>query len=95
MSDRGKLRLGRKSDIIHCLEDEVTTELQHTCPTPSDVAVLDGPAIVHMLKPGSAKTFGDYACDVFLPYVKLQLHKAQQVDILWDDYRPGSLKEQI
>jgi hypothetical protein len=47
-----------------------------------------------MLKPGSAKTFQDYANDVFLPYVKLQLDKAQRVDIVWDDYRPGTLKEQ-
>ncbi len=68
LSDRGKLRLGKKSDIIHCLED-VTTECHQTCP-PSDVAVLDGPAIVNMLKPGSAKIFSDYACDVFLPYAQ-------------------------
>ena len=56
LSDRGKLRLGKKSDIIHCLEDEVDTE--DTNPV-SDVVVLDGAAIVNMLKPGSAKTFGE------------------------------------
>lgn len=93
LSDRGKLRLGKKSDIIHCLEDEVTTEQEDTSPF-ADVVVLDGPAIVHMLKPGSARTFRDYAQDVFLPYVKLQLDKAQRIDIVWDDYRPGTLKEQ-
>ena len=47
-----------------------------------------------MLKPSSAETFGDYACDVLLPYVKLQLDKAQQVNIIWDDYRPRLLNEQ-
>ena len=47
-----------------------------------------------MLKPGSAKIFSDYACDVFLPYAKSQLDKAQRVDIVWDDYRPDSLKQQ-
>jgi hypothetical protein len=45
LSDRGKLRLGKKSDIIHCLEDEVNTE--DTNPL-SDVVVLDGAAIVNV-----------------------------------------------
>ena len=56
--------------------------------------VLDAAAIVNMLKPGSAKTFPNYARDVFLPYVKSQVDKAQRVDVVWDDYRPGTLKEQ-
>ena len=43
---------------------------------------------------GSSKTFRDYALNVFLPYVKLQLDKAQRVDIVWDEYRPGTLKQQ-
>jgi len=47
-----------------------------------------------MLRPGSSKSFGDYALNVFLPYVKLQLDKAQRVDIVWDVYRPGTLKQQ-
>lgn len=52
LSDRGNLRLGKKSDIIHCLEDEV--EMEDTDPI-ADVIVLDGAVIVNMLKPGSAK----------------------------------------
>ena len=48
----------------------------------SEVVVLDGAAIVNMLKPGSARTFQDYAKDVFLPYVKSQVDKAQRVDIV-------------
>ena len=56
--------------------------------------VLDAAAIVSILKPGSAKTFQDYARDVFLPYVKSQVDEVQRVDIVWDDYRPGTLKEQ-
>ena len=47
-----------------------------------------------MLKPGSSKTFKDYSQDVFLPYVQLQLEKVQRVDVVWDNYRSGSLKEQ-
>ena len=60
----------------------------------SEVVVLDGAAIVNMLKPGSARTFQDYAKDVFLPYVKSQVDKAQRVDIVWDDHREGTLKAQ-
>jgi hypothetical protein len=55
--------------------------------------VLDGPAIVNILKPGSSKTFKDYSQDVFFPYVNLQLDKVQRVDVVWDDYRCGSLIE--
>ena len=91
LSDRGKLRLGKKSDVLHCLEDEI--EAEDTNPL-CDVIALDVAAIVSMLKPGSAKTFQDYVRDVFLPYVKPQVDKAQRVDIVWDDYRPGTLKEQ-
>ena len=47
-----------------------------------------------MWKPGSSKTFKDYSQDVFLPYVQLQLEMVQRVDVVWDDYRSGSLKEQ-
>ena len=47
-----------------------------------------------MLKPAAARTFREYAQDVFLPYVEQQLDKAQRVDVVWDDYRPDSLKAQ-
>ena len=95
LSDRGQLRLGTKSDIVHCLEDTVVTTVEEDASlVVADVVMLDGPAIVNMLKPGSSKTFRDYAQDVFIPYAKLQLDKAQRVDIVWDEYRPGTLKQQ-
>jgi hypothetical protein len=53
----------KKSDTIYCLEDEANTE--DTNPL-SDVVVLNGAAIVNMLKQGSAKTFQDFANGVFL-----------------------------
>ena len=37
---------------------------------------------MNMLKHGSARSFQDYAKDVFLPYVKSQVDKAQRVDIV-------------
>ena len=45
LSDRGKLRLGTKSDIVHCLEDTVEED---TSLVVANVIVLDGPAIVHI-----------------------------------------------
>ena len=92
LSDRGKLKLGTKSDIVRCLEDVI--EEQDDITQSVEVVVLDGPAIVHMLKPAAAKTFREYAQDLFLPYVEHQLDKAQRVDVVWDDYRPDSLKAQ-
>ena len=45
---------------------------------------------MHKLKPAAARTFRD----VFVPYVEHQLDNAQRVDVVWDDYRPDSLKAQ-
>jgi hypothetical protein len=92
LSDAGKLRSGTKSDIVHCLEETVKEEESddHNI----DAVVLDGPAIVHMLKPGTAKTFQEYAQNVFVPYIEMQLAKSQRVDIVWDTYKRDSLKEQ-
>ena len=95
LSDRGKLRLGTKSDIVHCLEDTiVSVKEDDTSLVVADVVILNGPAIINMLKPGSSKTFKDYAQDAFLPYILMQLDKTQRVDIVWDIYKPGSLKQQ-
>ncbi len=35
-----------------------------------------------------------HAQDVFLPYVEHQLGKAHIIDVVWDNYRPDSLKAQ-
>ena len=55
-----------------------------------DVVILDGASMVHILQPGQARGFYDYAVNVFLPYILGQ--KAQRVDIIWDQYRYGSIK---
>jgi len=56
------------------------------------VTILDGAAIVNMLQPGAAKTFQDYATDVFVPYITSQLQHVTRLDIIWDVYTPESLK---
>ena len=84
------MRQGTKSDLLHCLEScaPCTTVSQQV-----DAKVLDGPAIVHMLQPGACKTFHTYATDIVMPYINSQLDSVQLVDVVWDRYLPGSLKQ--
>ena len=49
--------------------------MQVTC------TIFDGAAIVNMLRPGTAKTFQDYANDIFLPYITSQLQHVTRLDI--------------
>ncbi len=45
-----------------------------------------------MLRPGTFKTFDDYATDVFLSYISSHLKVVSRVDVVWDVYVPDSLK---
>ncbi|CAC5391639.1 unnamed protein product [Mytilus coruscus] len=65
------MRLGTKSDLLlKCLEPLTTT----TCDVPEvDVLVIDGAAIVNMLKPSTYRTFDDYADLIFCPYIRKHL----------------------
>ena len=89
LSNMGNLRLGGKSDLLHCLEN--LSAAKSEAPAVTDIT-LDGPAIVQMLKPGISKTFEVYAKEVFLPYISLQLCKATRIDPVWDIYLNDSLK---
>ena len=93
LSQNGKIRSGTKSDIVKCLEDLVTSK-EKTGKPDVDVIILDGSAIVNMLRPGYAKTFSDCAMQVFLPYVVSQTQYASRVDVVWDEYHPDSLKSE-
>ena len=91
LSQMGKLQTGTKSDLVGCLEDLVPT--QDLSPTPVvQVVLLDGAAIVNMLRPGFANTFSDYATEVFLPYITSQLQHVNRLDVVWDEYIADSLK---
>lgn len=57
-----------------------------------DMIALDGAVIVQLLKPGKAKTFADYASDVFLPFIQSQIARVERLDLVWDSYQPLSLK---
>ena len=49
-----------------CLES--ISEAQSIAPTATSI-VIDGAAILQMLKPDAAKAFEDYAHQVFIPYI--------------------------
>ena len=90
LSQYGKLRSGTKSDLLSCLEKNGPAQAQR----PSlEALLLDGAAIVKMIKPGASKTFQEYSETVFLPYVTNQLRNVERADVVWDRYLPGSLKD--
>ena len=61
-------------------------------PTGIDTIIIDGAAVVNMIKPGPEGTFIDYAEKSFLPFIKGQLRHARRVDVVWDEYIANSLK---
>jgi hypothetical protein len=42
---------------------------------------------------GKCKSFGDYATDVFVPFIIKQAQHTQRVDLVWDRYLTTSLKK--
>ena len=81
LSQNGCLRHGKKADLLSCLENEVDSKRQAS---ECDVIILDGAVIVNMIQPTGCKTFKDYALMKIMPYIVIQLEKADKVDIVWD-----------
>jgi len=57
--------------------------------------VLDGAAIVQMLKPAASKTFEEYAHiahQIFISYMSMKLQTVSRLDLVWDTYIADSLK---
>ena len=81
LSDRGKLRLGKKSDLLTILLEQVKVEKP---PIQYHVKVLDGAAIVHLLPTTNATTFEDYANATFIPHMNQNLRTCKRVDVVWD-----------
>ena len=91
LSQFGDLRSGTKADIAACLEE--FSESVADCPE-VDVMVLDGAAIICMLKPTGSMTSKQYADSVFLPYLNSLLKDILRLrlDVVWDVYTDDSLK---
>lgn len=90
ISHLGKLRPCAKSNLLQCLEDYITPT--DVCP-PVDVTIVDGAAIVNILRPGTSKTFVAYSNEVFLPHLQKHLKQStSRIDLVWDQYFKNSLK---
>ena len=50
-------------------------------------------AVAHFLPITEAVTFNDYAENIFIPYLSMQLQNKKRIDVVWDTYHPDSLKE--
>ena len=92
LSKHGKLRPGTKSDLVACMEstdtvDEADVNDSHP---DMDCKIIDGAAAVNMLPPKGAKTFQNYAHDVFIPYLRQQLQYVSWLDVVWDVYLANS-----
>ncbi len=92
LSTCGKMRFGVKADLLHCLESNLLEGNVNNGVPISDATILDGAAVVQMLNPKGSRTFQEYRESVFGPYIYIQLEKSNRVDIVWNVYRPNSLK---
>ncbi|KAG7161427.1 hypothetical protein Hamer_G014071, partial [Homarus americanus] len=91
LSQMGDLRTGTKSVLVHCLEDLIPVQENVSSPIVQAI-FLDGAAVVNMLRPDSARTFQDYANDIFMSSITFQLQHVARLGIIWDVYLPDSLK---
>ena len=90
ISDHGKLRLPtKKSELLACLD----VNTPPTEPSRFDAKIFDGATVVHALPINQASTFDEYGGMVFLPWMEQQLQSCDRVDVVWDSYRPDSVKE--
>ena len=85
LSKIGNLRSGNKADLTGCLRELVTEADGRK--VEAECIILDGAAVVNMLKPNGASTFREYATKEFLNFIK-----NQRLDIVWDVYIENSLK---
>ncbi|KAL8570989.1 hypothetical protein ACOMHN_037849 [Nucella lapillus] len=70
LSDGGSLCTGTKSDLLTCLEEVSDAKTETPVTT---CIVLDGAAIIQMLKPAASKTFEEYAQQIVIPYMSTKL----------------------
>ena len=87
LSDHGKIRACKKSDLIKCLKPTEESNKKDF-----DCKIFDGSALIHMLKPNAVKSFQEYAEEVFVKFIQQQLQSLKRIDIVWDWYLANSIK---
>jgi len=90
LSYNGSLRQGTKSDLLKCLK-RISNVVQIEKP-PIDCVIVDGAAIVQMLKPSYNMSFSHYARNVFMKHIYAYLENSTRVDVVFDVYKSDSLK---
>ena len=93
LSLKGKLRSGTKSQIVHCLPGWPFSR-SNALTKQATVVIFYMPAIVHIIKPNRANTFGEYTGLQLIPYIESEVNQASRIDLVWDQYKEGSLKNQ-
>ena len=85
----GSLRKTNKSVLSAVIEKGISVlpRLPQQPPETTSVHILDGMALVQMVKSGDAKTFGEMAAK-YLPIITDALHQSNcnRVDIVFDQY---------
>ena len=91
-----KMYHSTKSDIIHCIEREAEAVSQGATETDTqqqpDCVFQDGGQLVHHLYARGTGTFEQFAQRLFLKHLQVELRKVSRLDIVWDTYRPMSIK---
>jgi len=80
LSDYGKLYLpSTKSELLKCILSSTQLEplLFYDC------QILDGTTIVHFLPIIGAAKFIDYAENIFIPYLSMQLQNINILDVVY------------
>ena len=86
----GEMRKGNKSDLLTCFAS--TSEPVYEIPS-ATATILDGAAIVHIVKPDGCRTFAEYANRRFVPFIMRMFGGSiMRVDLVWDTYKKDSLK---
>ena len=85
LSEKDNLRPAKsKSDVIDSILKTPHGEISKCHPV--EVKIFDGPALLNMLLPSNCKTFLDYSCEVFVPFLESQNRLVARVNLVWDRY---------
>jgi len=91
LSEFGKLRFMKKSDLLMCVKPANTEQ-----PNPLsfyDCKIFDEAGVVHALPSTTVSTFDSYAENVFIIFILNHLQSSKRVDIVWDTYKASSIKD--
>ncbi|KAG7156428.1 hypothetical protein Hamer_G006187 [Homarus americanus] len=93
LSSGGKFHFSKKAHLLTPLEQlaDKIIEASHVTST-----ILDGPAVVEMLKPGGSTVFQEYSTAVFIPYIESQLEYRSRLDLQLENFlRNSDNKEEL